>query len=220
MPQQTISPEGARAVSRRWPLVSAGFAILLAVALGAIVAYRSGPYEFDAEWLEEMVEHRSPLWDVPAFAMNFLGGGWFGVIVVPVGVAVALLIGRKRWSALYFVLASAASAGLVQLLKNLFGRARPEEILVTADFGSFPSGHVANAATIAVAISLILQRVWVWFAGAAWVVLMMLSRTYLGAHWLSDTVGGLVLGVGVAVIAWAPFASRLREEWSVPAHQH
>ena len=147
--------------------------------------------------------------------MNFLGGGWFGVFAVPIGIALALLIARKKWSALYFVLASIVSAGLVQLLKSLFGRARPEEILVHADFGSFPSGHVANAATIAVTLALILQRLWVWIAGAAWVVLMLLSRTYLGAHWLSDTIGGLLLGVAVAVILWAPFASKLSGEWSV-----
>ena len=215
MPQQTITPAQARTVSRRWPLISAGAGLVLVLALGALVAFRDGPYEFDAEWLEEILEERNPVLDVPALAMDFLGGGWFGVFVVPIGVAVALLIARKKWSALYFVLASIVSAGLVQLLKSLFGRARPEEILVHADFGSFPSGHVANAATIAVAVALILQRLWVWIAGAAWVVLMMLSRTYLGAHWLSDTIGGLLLGVAVAVILWAPFASKLSGEWSV-----
>ena len=215
MPQETITPGQARTVARRWPLISAGVVLGLVFALGAIVALRSGPAEFDAEWLEEIVEHRSPLWTAPALAMNFLGGGWFGVFVVPIGVAVALLIFRKRWSALYFVLASAVSAGLVQLLKTLFGRARPEEMLVPSDFGSFPSGHVANAATIAVALALILQRRWVWFVGAAWVLLMLLSRTYLGVHWLSDTIGGLLLGAAVAVILWTPFAAKLSAEWSV-----
>ena len=212
-----ITPERARRVSRRWPLISGGIAVALAIALGAIVAYRSGPYEFDAEWLDELVEHRNPVWDAPALAMNFLGGGWFGVVLVPIAIAVILLIARKRWSALYFVLATVISAGMVQLLKALFGRARPVEILVSADFGSFPSGHVANAATMAVTLAILLQRVWVWAAGAAHVVLMMLSRTYLGAHWLSDTVGGLLLGAAVAVLLWAPLASRLQREWSAPA---
>lgn len=203
-----------RRISRLWPLVSGGTAVALVIALGLIVSFRATPYEPDAEWLEELVEHRSPLWDVPAFAMDFLGGGWFGVFVVPLGIAVALLLARKRWSALYFVLASALSAGSVQLLKNLFGRARPEQILVAADFGSFPSGHVANAATMSLALALILWRRWVWFVGVAWTLLMIASRTYLGAHWLSDTVGGLLLGAAVAVFVWAPLALRLRGEWS------
>ncbi|HZK59394.1 MAG TPA: phosphatase PAP2 family protein, partial [Cryobacterium sp.] len=46
----------------------------------------------------------------------------------------------------------------------------------------------------------------------AWVAVMMLSRTYLGAHWLSDTVGGLLLGIGVAIVVWAPLAAKLDGE--------
>ncbi len=214
---QPITAPQARKVSRLWPIVSGGTAILAALGLGLIVALRANPYGVDAEWLEELVEHRSPLWDVPAYVMSFLGGGWFGVFLVPIGVGAALLIARKPWSALYFVVASAVSAGIVQLLKSLFARARPEQILVAADFGSFPSGHVANAATISVALAILLQRRWVWFAGAAWTLLMILSRTYLGAHWLSDTVGGLLLGGAVAVLLWAPLAARLQKEWSSSA---
>jgi undecaprenyl-diphosphatase len=45
---------------------------------------------------------------------------------------------------------------------------------------------------------------------------MMLSRTYLGAHWVSDTVGGMLVGAGMAVIVWAPFAERLYREQRMP----
>ncbi|MDJ0334350.1 phosphatase PAP2 family protein [Salinibacterium sp. G-O1] len=212
-----ITPERARKVSRRWPIISGGTAVALAVTLGLLVAFREGPYGFDTEWLDELVEHRNPFWDAPALAMNFLGGGWFGIFVVPIAIAVTLLLIKRRWSALYFVLATIVSAGLVQLLKTLFGRDRPLDMLVSADPGSFPSGHVANAATMAVALAILFQRVWVWAAGGAYVVLMMLSRTYLGVHWLSDTVGGLLLGAAVAILLWAPLATRLQREWSAPA---
>ena len=211
---QPISAPRAHKIARLWPLVSGATAVAVAIALGIIVGLRNGQYRFDAGFLEELVEHRSPFWDVPAYVMSFLGGGWFGVILVPVGVAVVLLVARKPWSALYFVVASALSAGVVQLLKSLFARARPEEMLIAADFGSFPSGHVANAATISVALAILLQRRWVWFAGAVWTLLMIFSRTYLGVHWLSDTVGGLLLGGAVAVFVWAPLAARLQKEWS------
>ena len=84
--------------------------------------------------------------------------------------------------------------------------------MVTSDFGSFPSGHVANAATIAVTIGVIVPIVWVWIAGAAYTVLMALSRTYLGVHWFTDTVGGLLVGAGVALLLWALFAVPLERE--------
>jgi undecaprenyl-diphosphatase len=49
-------------------------------------------------------------------------------------------------------------------------------------------------------------------AGAGYVVLMALSRTYLGAHWVTDTIGGMLVGGAVAVLVWVLFARRLRAE--------
>ena len=199
-------------VSRRWPLVTAAIAIVAAVLLGVLIVVRGNvPFEADAEWMEEILEHRNPVWEVPSLVMNFLGGGWFA-FALPAAVAVVLCVRRRFWGALLLGVASVASALLVQVLKGVIGRPRPEEMLVTADFGSFPSGHSANAATLVVCLGLIVRRAWLWAAGAAYVILMMLSRTYLGAHWVSDTVGGLLLGVAVALIVWAPLARKLRIE--------
>ncbi|SMG14452.1 phosphatase PAP2 family protein [Agreia pratensis] len=211
--QQSVDQK-TRRVQRFWPLVSAFAVLVVAVLIGALVMVRGAgnPLGFDTEWMDEILEHRSPVWEVPSLAMNYLGGGVIGVFIVPLAIIAALCLFRRLWAALYFTVATIMSAGLVQLLKGLFGRARPEEILVHADFGSFPSGHVANATTMAVVLAVILRRTWVWVAGVVYVILMLLSRTYLGAHWLSDTVGGLLLGVGVAVIVWAPIANRLYRE--------
>lgn len=201
-------------IARRWPLISGAIAVLLAVLLGALILLRGNgrPIEADVEWMEEILEHRSPVWEVPALVMNFLGAGIAGVFVIPIVIVVLLLVLRRPWAALYFVIATIASAGLVQVLKTLFGRARPEDMLITSDFGSFPSGHVANAATMAVALGIIFPWLWVWIAGAVYTVAMMLSRTYLGAHWLTDTIGGLLLGAGVVIVLWAPFAAKLDGE--------
>jgi membrane-associated phospholipid phosphatase len=206
--------EKTRRVQRFWPLVSGLAVTIVAVLIGLLIMVRGAgnPLGLDTEWMHEIVEHRSPVWDVPSFAMNYIGGGVLGVFVVPALVIIALCVFRRFWAAAYFAVATVLSAGLVQLLKSLFGRARPEEILVNADFGSFPSGHVANATTMAVVLAIILRRYWVWIVGAIYVLLMLLSRTYLGAHWLSDTFGGLLLGAGVAVIVWAPLANRLYRE--------
>lgn len=202
----------AKRISRRWPLVSASTAVVLVLALGAIVLVRGNtPFEGEAEWMAEIVEHRSPFWEVPALLMNFLGGGWFS-FALPLAIVAVLCVLRRFWSALFLAVASIVSALAVQLLKSVFGRPRPLDILVAADPGSFPSGHSANAATLVVCLGLVLWRAWVWVAGACYVLLMMLSRTYLGAHWISDTVGGLLLGAAIALILWAPLAHKLRLE--------
>lgn len=204
----------AQWVGRRVPLVSGAGGIVVAALLGVVIMARSGglPFEFDEEWAEDLVEIRGPVGDLFGYFMNMLGGGVAGVFVVPVVTAVILLVVRRPWAALYFLVASAGSAGVVQILKRSFMRARPEDILVTSDTGSFPSGHVGNAATIAVALAVILPYVWVWVLGAVYTILMAISRTYLGAHWLSDTIGGLLVGAGVALVVWGLFAVPLERE--------
>ena len=200
----------AATVSRRWPVVSASGAIVLVVVLGAIIAFRpTEPFAIDLEWMTEITEHRSAAWTLPALFFNYAGGSILGSVVIPLATFLLLLAYRRPWGAAYFAAASVSSVICVQVLKHTVGRARPSDILVQVDTGSFPSGHTANAATVAVVLGILFPRVWVWFLGIAWAVLMAASRTYLGAHWLSDTIAGLLLGAGIAVIVWAPFALRL-----------
>lgn len=200
-------------VGRFVPFAVGIVSLVIAALLGLIIVLRADTlFEIDEEWAEDVFELRGGIGDIFAFGMDALGGGIVGVFVVPIAVTAILLIVGRKWAALYFVVASAASAGVVQLLKNLFGRARPEDMLVASDFGSFPSGHVANAATIAVAIGIIVPKLWVWIAGAIYTILMAVSRTYLGVHWFTDTIGGALIGAGVALLVWTIFARRLERE--------
>ncbi len=190
-------------------------ALVLALGIGAAVTMNAEPPALDGAWFAQLLAHRSSFWTTVAVALDFIGGGWFGVYFVPLGCALALVLLRKPWSAGYFLLTSAVAAGLVQLLKSLYGRARPPDVLVTVDFGSFPSGHVANAAAITVALWFLLGHRWAWWVvGAAYVLAMALSRTYAGAHWLSDTAGGALVGAAVAILMWVPLAGILQKEWS------
>ncbi|MGR0321113.1 phosphatase PAP2 family protein [Agromyces sp. ZXT2-3] len=200
-------------VGRFVPFAAGIASVVIAVVLGLIILLRAETlFEVDEEWAEDVFTLRGPIGDVFAFGMDALGGGIMGVFVVPITIAVVLLVLRRPWAALYFVVASAASALVVQVLKNLFGRARPEDILVISDFGSFPSGHVANAATIAVTLGIIWPRTWVWVAGGIYTLLMAISRTYLGAHWVTDTIGGALVGAGAALLVWTLFAQKLERE--------
>lgn len=193
--------------------------VVLSCLLGWwIFARGETPFAVDTAWNALVAEWWHPALTGFSQVMNWVGGGWFGVLVVPIGGAIGLIVLRRPWAAAYFLAASAVSAAGVQVLKHAFGRVRPEDILVLSDYGSYPSGHVANAATIAVAAIVILPRVWVGVVGAIWVVLMAFSRTYLHAHWLSDTLGGALIGAGAALLVAAAFAVPMaREQADAPA---
>jgi membrane-associated phospholipid phosphatase len=201
---------------RRAAALAATSGIVLTLLLGLLVRVDAIADEVDGEWMEDILELRGPVGEAVSRVFDFLGGGWFAIWLVPIVLAVLALIARRPWAALVIIVVSAVSAGLVQVLKALFGRARPEDILLDLHSGAFPSGHAANAATLATLIALLLGRWWIAIAGAVYVVLMALSRTYLGAHWLSDTVGGALLGASVALAAWALLAPVLRREHRRP----
>ncbi|MGB4135827.1 MAG: GNAT family N-acetyltransferase [Microbacterium sp.] len=206
-------------MGRRAATWSGGVLLAAAAALGALVVFVPAADAADVAWNRWMAAIRTP-WTVDAaLVLNRIGGGLVAVLVVPLLIATGLLVARRWRAAVFALCAFAGSALTVQLLKHLFGRPRPTDMLVASDYGSFPSGHTANAATIAVVLWLVLPRVWMALLGAAWTVLMALSRTVLSVHWLTDTVGGSLAGAGAALLVAAALWGWLR--WngsaSVPA---
>ena len=94
-------------------------------------------------------------------------------------------------------------------LKAAFARARPDLVdhLVEVVSPSFPSGHALMSAAVYLTLAGLLGRRGVdapvrrslfWLA-VALVLLIGISRVYLGVHWPSDVLGGWVLG---ALWAW------------------
>jgi membrane-associated phospholipid phosphatase len=217
----TTSAERRVAVPVLAYLIVGGSLTVVACLLGWWVFSRGDePFAIDLGWNALVAAMFNPAFSAFSYFMDWIGGGWAAILVVPIGGALVLVLLRRPWAAVYFVAAEAVSAGGVQVLKHLFGRVRPEDIVVIADYGSYPSGHVANAATIAVAAYVIFPRVWVAIVGGVWIILMAFSRTYLHAHWLSDTVGGALIGAGTALLVAAAFAvpmAREREKLDVRA---
>jgi membrane-associated phospholipid phosphatase len=124
----------------------------------------------------------------------------------PYVVGLAVLVSLRLWlpgrrMALIFIAITTSAAGLIAwFLKLLVSRPRPTaelvQVMVGTQGSSFPSGHVAMAAAIGGFLFYLapLNR---GLLQALLVVLILavgLSRLYLGAHWLSDVVGGLFLG--------------------------
>jgi membrane-associated phospholipid phosphatase len=190
--------------------------LVAATLLGAAIVFGyTEPPGFDTWWNDTISASRSDWMLSFALLLDHIGGGWVAILLVPMLVIIALLIARRWQAAVFAAVAFLVSAGAVQLLKHLFGRARPEDMIVASDFGSFPSGHAANAATIAMVLWLVFPRVWTAILGIAWVVAMAVSRTLLSVHWATDTLGGALVGAGVVLVlgAWLlPWVTRLRRD--------
>ena len=208
----TVDKARAANLSRPVLFTVGAILVLAACGLGALIFFRQEPFDIDEAWNALLFSSDIPLLTGFSQVMNFLGAGWFSILVVPITVALILILLKRPWSAAFFLVAQAASAGAVQVLKHLFGRARPEEIIVISDFGSYPSGHVANAATLAAVAFILFPRLVVAIIGVIYILLMAISRTAVHAHWLTDTIGGALVGVGVVLIVAGIFAPLLVRE--------
>jgi len=71
---------------------------------------------------------------------------------------------------------------------------------------SFPSGHTSSAFTFAMAITMVLKKKGVAIASFIFAFLMGLSRIYVGVHYPTDVIVGVVVGILYAVIGYFIFA--------------
>jgi diacylglycerol kinase (ATP) len=144
--------------------------------------------------------------------------GAFALLTWP-GLEYAALAGIAFWAArhrlrqlaLALILVIALSWGGVDLAKLTFQRPRPEQALdlLTATGYAYPSGHTAGAvalsiavgATFAVTRQTVRARIF-WQVGSGLLVLAVaFDRWLTGGHYLTDIVGGALLGALAATVA-------------------
>jgi undecaprenyl-diphosphatase len=199
-------------------LVGAMVAIL-GVALFANLAgsvREGGTQAFDDAVMHWVGEHpmRSTL-EPLMVEITMLGTGSVVMAVVAVS-GMFLWLTRHRYSAALLLVSTGVGIILNNLLKMGFDRERPQvfEWGTHAMTSSFPSGHAMSAATVYVTVAYLAARLqrrrrarWATvFAALVLVVLIALSRVYLGVHYPSDVAAGVVLGT-----AWAGFCMAMLE---------
>jgi membrane-associated phospholipid phosphatase len=150
---------------------------------------------------------------------------WLGSALVnwPLRAAALLLLAwRRHWlRAAAFTLAVLTSELFIGPLKNAIDRPRPPSALIETSAASFPSGHAIATAVTAVGLVLVLAPPgparWRWEVNAViFTSIMALSRVYLRAHWLSDTVAGALIGAGLA-LGWPALLMAIRNRQTAPA---
>jgi membrane-associated phospholipid phosphatase len=174
--------------------------VLLAI-LAVAVAIHPAPFFFDRPIAVDVQSVNAGA--IPP--LNAFVSAFEGFIGVGVGAAVILITFVFRRPATLFVAFSALYVVVYTGINIVIARPRPTGLVHTTPHltgYSFPSGHVAFFVWLGVVALVLLARglprilhIGCWILVAAVVVGAALSRIDVGAHWPSDVVGGLLVGV-------------------------
>lgn len=158
----------------------------------------------DVRWSARLrrVTERAPWVRRLAIPLARSGDAWLWLVAA--GIVAALADAPLRRDMLRVVVAIVATGLVVKLGKLAARRARPDGewggSYRRQDPHAFPSGHAARAALLTV-LACALGPAWLGPLMALWTVLVATSRVVLGVHYVSDVVGGAVLGLACGLVA-------------------
>lgn len=210
----TLAPGLWRAMRRRFSL-RAWHGLSLTVAALLILVLTYGFVEVTDGWMNEEALYRIDRGVAQALQGTLTAATitlfrWLTytadfrtVLILSLGIGTLLLLRKERWRLLALVLAFGAGQGVLWLMKWGFGRARPEGHLTSAAGGSFPSGHTFTGTVF---YGFLIYLVWRWtprrwlrYTATLLLTLLILgialSRVVLSVHWVSDVLGGLLVGL-------------------------
>jgi len=186
-------------------------AIGAAIALAAVVTFlelaedvaEQETHELDVAVLQWMDARRTPALNAFFGAITLLGS-WQVITGLTLAVCLGAALQRMRRTAATLAIAVLGIYPLNVLLKPLYARPRPDVVahLDFVDSASFPSGHTLAASVFFGTLALIasrtilddVHRALIMSGASIVIVLVALSRVYLGVHYPSDVFGGVLVG--------------------------
>ncbi|MBA3430240.1 MAG: phosphatase PAP2 family protein [Actinobacteria bacterium] len=198
-------------------LIAIPFSYLLLQVLdsGPLTEVDQGIAEAIHEWIRD-----SSFLVGASFVLSFLGiPPW---LYVTIGSSAYWFYRKGYWRVTLFMVTTPLLGGVISSAIKIFvDRPRPEfDDPITKAFGkSFPSGHAMSSTvgygTLLLAFMPLIPKEWRSRAVVGYVTLVLLiaaSRLGLGVHYLSDVLGGIVLGVAWLSISVATFRIWRREQ--------
>lgn len=161
--------------------------------------------ERDASYSKNLqLKRKRGVWHAICVFFAHSGDSWFWLIAL----VLIWFFGNPEWHtrASFLIIGLVFLAICVLIIKFSIKRPRPEgewgNIYRATDPHSFPSGHAARAAALAV-IALRIGPTWFAIVLCLWAPLVGIARVRLGVHYLSDVIIGWLIGIIVAILAIA-----------------
>jgi membrane-associated phospholipid phosphatase len=187
-------------------LIVSGIALSLAADI-------YGVFQIDLRVALWITGENSPVFAAVMSAVSIPGDGLVPAVLVISAFAICAI--RKKWIEAVFVVATLLSSSVISAaLKVLVARPRPPSYTLNQSglLGSFnqfayPSGHVLFFVIFFGFVAFLSYRNFTgWIQGiaisscAALIMLIGISRIYLGDHWLSDVIGSYIIGTFMLII--------------------
>ena len=218
MNRKTITNPGID-VRGLWWRFGVAFAIFLAAVTGFVAladeVSEGETLAYDSAILLWFNRIATPELDsIMVFLTNL--GGVIAIGSVAVGLIVYLLHKRRTYAALMVAFGVGGAAIINLVLKSIFERVRPDlwsQIITEVSF-SFPSGHAMGSSALALSIIVILWRTkWRLISiiiGGIYVVVIGMTRLYLGVHYPTDVIGGWLMSA-----SWIVLVASFIFHWSL-----
>ncbi|MGA2165049.1 MAG: phosphatase PAP2 family protein [Solirubrobacteraceae bacterium] len=187
--------------------LAVGLAFFIMIGWGAGALWTSIVGSGDLEFVQEVARQRSTELTAVAKGVTWAGSAF---LLVPLALVCCVVLVRAglRWEAVAVAVSLGGAMLISDVVKLLVSRPRPPvEHLQAVTSSSFPSGHATQASAFWLSLVLaahaaratpLLTRL-LTLAAVLLVAAVAASRVYLGVHYPSDVIAGVLLGTGWAV---------------------
>ncbi|MCI4660073.1 phosphatase PAP2 family protein [Cryobacterium zhongshanensis] len=223
-PLRLVQEKQARPVGRHLPLGLSVVAVIAVTIAGFLVSSSPAWTSVDLAIVNAVGGTQTGFADGIAVGINWVFGPPMAVLITLLVAASVLAFSRRLVTTVWFVFLVAVPWLGSDVIKLLVHRVRPNfpalvhPIIATPTSWSFPSGHTAFAASLSLALIVILWKSrWHRLTVVAGVVLgltVAVSRVYLGVHYPTDVLASLVYSVAAVTIVNSAWAGLIAPRWS------
>ena len=162
---------------------------------------------FDERVFNNLIKLKTSLLSKILYVITNIGSS-IGVLLV-LGITAFIFMRKKIFSDFkYLIINVGSGVALMEIIKNIVRRIRPSWKWITQAGFSFPSGHTISAVLLYGTLIMLINkklkgkmRIILTIIFSFMIFLIPVSRIYFGVHYLTDIIGGFILGAVILLIS-------------------